>query len=252
MTPYPLILIPGLMCDETVWAAQVEALSDIASISIPDHGLADSLAAMADAILARAPPRFAVAGHSMGGRVALELMRRAGARVTGLALLDTAYLPMPAGAAGERERQERQKLLELAEREGMRAVGERWLRIPMVHPDRLTDQELLTRILSMIERRTPQQFKAQIRALIERPDASSVLGSIICPTLVLCGQDDAWALLAAHREMAALISGSRLVSIPHCGHMSTMERPDSVSLALRQWLTTVIEAADRRAKRSRA
>jgi pimeloyl-ACP methyl ester carboxylesterase len=231
------------MCDATVWAAQVAALEDLAQIHIPDHGLADSLPAMADAILRKAPRRFAVAGHSMGGRVALELMRRASDRITGLALLDTSYLPRPEGAAGERELQERQKLLDLAQREGMRAVGERWLRIPMVHPDRFGDHELLERILGMIERRRPQEFAAQVRALLARPDASALLGQIRCPTLVLCGKDDAWALLAAHRAMAALIPGSTLVSIRHCGHMSTLERPRPVNQALRTWLLEVIEGS---------
>ena len=231
------------MCDATVWAPQVAALEDLAQIRIPDHGLADSLPAMAESILRQAPPRFAVAGHSMGGRVALELMRRASHRITGLALLDTSYLPRPEGAAGEREWQERHKLLELSQREGMRAVGERWLRIPMVHPDRFGDRELLKRILGMIERRRPEEFAAQVRALLARPDATALLGTIRCPTLVLCGRDDAWALLTAHRAMAALIPGSTLVSIPHCGHMSTLERPQPVNRALRTWLLEVIEGS---------
>jgi pimeloyl-ACP methyl ester carboxylesterase len=251
MTAHSLILIPGLMCDATVWAPQVAGLEDLAQIRIPDHGLADSLPAMAESILRQAPQRFAVAGHSMGGRVALELVRRASHRITGLALLDTSYLPRPEGAAGERELQERHKLLELAQREGMRAVGERWLRIPMVHPDRFGDRELLERILGMIEQRRPEQFAAQVRALLARPDATSLLGTIRCPTLVLCGKDDAWALLTAHRTMAALIPGSTLVSIPHCGHMSTLERPQPVNRALRAWLLEVIGGRDESRNRAR-
>ncbi len=245
MTRHPLILIPGLLCDATVWAAQIEALADVATARVAEPGACDSLGDMAEAILAQAPPRFAVAGHSMGGRIALELVRRAAGRITGLALLDTDYAPLPCGAAGERERQERHKLLELAHREGMRAVGERWLRIPMVHPDRLRDAELLERILEMIARRTPAQFAAQVRALLARPDAGSLLPMIRCPTLVLCGRDDAWALLAAHRTMAERIPGSMLVSIPECGHMAPLERPAAVSRALRAWLATVTEPAAR-------
>ena len=240
---HPLVLIPGLMCDATVWNAQIAALSDLAAVQVADHGLHDSLGAMAEAILRQAPMRFAVAGHSMGGRVALELMRRAPWRISGLALLDTSYVPLASGPAGERERQERAKLLELAQQQGMRAVGERWLRIPMVHPDRFGDRELIERILGMIERRTPEQFAAQVRALLQRPDARELLGTITCPTLILCGREDAWALAAAHREMAALIPGSTLVSIPHCGHMSTLERPTPVNEALRAWLLEVIARA---------
>jgi pimeloyl-ACP methyl ester carboxylesterase len=240
MTMQPtLVLIPGLLCDAAVWAPQAAALADVATIRIADHGLADSLGAMADAVLASAPRQFALAGHSMGGRVALEVMRRASGRVSGLALLDTGYLPLAAGEAGQRERAERQTLLDLAQREGMRAVGRRWLRIPMIHPDRLADQKLVDGILDMFERKTSQHFAAQVRALLERPDASALLPRISCPTLVLCGKDDAWATLTAHRDMSVLIPHSTLVSVPACGHMATLERPQAVSAALREWLEQV-------------
>ncbi len=97
-----LVLVPGLLCDQAVWKPQMKALKGVARIQVADHGDLDSLSAMAEAILAKAPPKFAVAGHSMGGRVALEVVRRAVSRVTGLALLDTGYTPIPAGVAGER------------------------------------------------------------------------------------------------------------------------------------------------------
>jgi pimeloyl-ACP methyl ester carboxylesterase len=239
LVEHSLILIPGLLCDAAVWAPQAAALADLAEIRIADHGVLDSLGAMAEAIIAQAPPRFAVAGHSMGGRVALEVVRRAGARVTGLALLDTGYLPLPHAEAGRKETAERQALLDIARREGMRAVGRRWLRIPMVHPDRLADRALVDGILDMFERKTPDQFEAQVRALLQRPDASALLPGIACPTLVLCGEDDAWSLLQAHRDMAALIRHSTLVSIPECGHMAMLERPGAVNDALRAWLQTV-------------
>jgi pimeloyl-ACP methyl ester carboxylesterase len=184
----------------------------------------------------------------MGGRVALEVVRRAPDRVAGLALLDTGYRPLPGGVAGQRERAERQSLIETARSEGMRAVGRRWLRIPMVHPDRLTDRELIEAILDMIDRSTPRQFEAQVAALLSRPDASELLPRIACPTLVLCGQEDAWAQLTAHRDMAALIPGSTLASVPACGHMSTMERPQAVSEALRGWLEAVMGVARNEAR----
>ena len=231
-----LILVPGLMCDAAVWAHQVHALGGTAQVTVPDHGLADSIGAMAARILERAPDRFALAGHSMGGRVALEIVRRAPARVAALALLDTHYRGLPEGGAGRLETEGRRALVELAHRAGMRAVGERWLKIPMVHPSRLADATLTGEILAMIERRTPEQFEAQVRALITRPDAASVLGAIRCHTLVLCGAQDAWARPEGHREMAALIPGSTLVSIPVCGHMAPLERPAEVSAALAAWL----------------
>ncbi len=121
----------------------------------------------------------------------------------------------------------------------MRAVGERWLRIPMVHEARLKDRKLVESILQMFERRTPAQFAAQINALLQRPNAAPLLPMISCPTLVLCGQEDAWSPLSTHRVMAQLIPHSALVPVPQCGHMSTMERPDEVSTALGTWLKRV-------------
>jgi pimeloyl-ACP methyl ester carboxylesterase len=217
----------------------MKALKSVTNIQVADHGELDSLSAMAEAILAKAPARFAVVGHSMGGRVALEVVRRAASRVTGLALMDTGYAPIPAGVAGEKEAAGRHELLDVARQSGMRAVGERWLRIPMIHPARLQERKLVQAILQMFERRTPEQFAAQVRALLRRPDATQLLPMISCPALVLCGQDDAWAPLSTHRVMAQLIPHSTLVSIPECGHMCTMERPDEVSAALGTWLKRV-------------
>jgi pimeloyl-ACP methyl ester carboxylesterase len=234
-----VVFVPGLLCDEAVWKPQLKALKGLARTQVADHGELDSLSGMAEAILAKAPPTFAVVGHSMGGRVALEVVRRALSRVTGLALLDTGYTPIAAGEAGEKEAAGRHELLELARQSGMRAVGERWLRIPMVHEARLEDRKLVESILQMIERRTPAQFAAQIRALLARPDAAALLPMISCPSLVLCGQEDAWSPLSAHRVMAQLIAHSTLVAVPQCGHMSTMERPAEVNAALLSWLERV-------------
>jgi pimeloyl-ACP methyl ester carboxylesterase len=236
-----LVFVPGLLCDQAVWKPQMKALKSQARMQVADHGELDSLSAMAEKILAQAPPKFAVAGHSMGGRVALEVVRRAASRVTGLALLDTGYTPRPAGVAGEKEAAGRHELLDLARQSGMRAVGERWLRIPMVHEARLKDRKLVDSILQMIERRTPEIFAAQIRALLARPDAATLLPMISCPALVLCGQDDAWSPMSTHRVMAQLIPHSTLVGVPECGHMCTMERPDEVSAALGSWLKRVAQ-----------
>jgi len=239
-----LVLVPGLLCDKDVYKPQLKALKGLAHIQVADHGELDSLPAMAEAILAKAPPTFAVVGHSMGGRVALEVVRRAASRVTGLALLDTGYTPLAAGEAGAKETAGRHQLLELARSAGMRAVGERWLAIPMIHPARLKERTLVAAILRMIERRTPDQFAAQIRALLQRPDAAALLPMISCPALVLCGQEDGWAPLVNHRVMAQLIPHSTLVAVPDCGHMSTMERPEPVNDALRTWLARVARMND--------
>ena len=231
----PLLLIPGLLCDAATWQPQVEALGGVADCVIARHGLADSITAMAHQALAAMPPGpFAVAGHSMGGRVALEIMRMAPARVTRLALLDTGYQALADGPPGQAERAQRQALLEMARTQGMRAMGTRWAR-GMVHADRLAGP-LFEEILQMIERATPEVFAAQIEALLARPDTTALLPAIRVPTLLLCGREDAWSPLARHEAMQALIPGATLAVIEHCGHMSTMEQPEAVSDALTAWL----------------
>lgn len=230
-----LVLVPGLVCDEEVWRPQAAALSGTHDITVVAHGLTDNLEHMARRILATAPPRFALAGHSMGGRVALEIVALAPERVARLALLDTGYRGLPPGEAGERERAGRHHLREIARREGMFAMGRLWAR-GMVHPRRLADAALMDAIHGMIARAPLAQFEAQVAALLARPDRTALLPSIGVPTLVLCGNEDSWSPFLQHAEMARLIPGSRLVGVPDCGHMCTMERPQAVTAALREWL----------------
>ena len=241
---HTLVLIPGLLCDATVWLHQRAALADMADVQVADHGNRDSLAAMAKAILDNAPPRFAVAGHSMGGRVALEVYRQAPKRVSGIALLDTGYGALERGVAGKQEIAGRMALLETARREGMRVMAREWIQ-GMVHSARLSERPLVDPILDMFESKTPDIYAAQIRALIERPNARAVLNMIRCPTLVLCGREDSWAPVQRHLEMSALIAGSTFVEIADCGHMCTMERPQAVTAALKKWFATVLEAESR-------
>ncbi len=233
-----LILVPGLMCDEGVWESQTQELGLLTSIRIADHGSTESLGAMADAILRTAPARFALAGHSMGGRVAFEVFRRAPDRVAGLALMDTAYAGRPAGAAGDEEAAKRYALLEIAKRNGTRTMGAVWVQ-KMVLRDRLFDTHLIDPILDMFGRKSVDIFAAQIKALLERPDAEPLLANIKCPVMVLCGRQDTWSPVDVHEQMAARMPQSRLVVIEDCGHMSTMERPEQVTDAMRDWLTSL-------------
>lgn len=237
-----LLLLPGLNCDEDLWAGQIAALGGTVACVVPRYHDLDSIVAMADKVLDEAPPRFALAGHSMGGRVALEIVRRAPERVARLALLDTGYQARDAGERGEQEARQRRRLVELAREFGMRAMGAEWVR-GMVHSARVGDSALIERILAMIERHTPEEYSAQIHALLERPDASGVLPQVRCPTLLACGREDAWSPLARHEAMAALIPHSDLVVIEQCGHMSTMERPAQVTAALRNWLEEEVDRA---------
>lgn len=246
-----LLLLPGLLCDRASWAPVLPSLAPHARCEVPDYSGESSLASMAARVLEHAPPRFALAGHSMGGRVALELLRQAPQRVTRLALLDTGYRGRPDGSAGDDERARRLALLALARREGMRAMGREWMQA-MVHPARLADDALCEAILAMVARQTPERYAAQIDALLARPDVSALLRSIRIPTLVACGRDDAWSPLSQHRDIAALVPGSRLVVFDDCGHMAPMERPEAVAAALVDWLAMAHEPAGAQASRCAA
>lgn len=227
-----LLLLAGLMCDDTVWAHQREALADLADVRIMSFPGFDSITAMAQTVLEQAPPRFALAGHSMGGRVALEVMRLAPERVERLALLNTgAHPPLPD------EPEKRGALVELGRTEDMAAVANRWLP-PMMKPGRLdADPTLAAELKAMVERGTPESFAAQTRALLTRPDATPVLSAIRCPTMLLSGRQDGFSPLARHAAMQALIPDSVLVAIEDAGHMAPVEQPQAVANALRVWLT---------------
>ena len=231
-----LLLLPGLACDRAIWAPVLPALEGRAECRVADYGRLASIPAMADHVLADAPARFCLAGHSMGGRVALEIVRAAPERVMRLALLDTGYHARASGAAGVAERAQRLELLELARRAGMRAMGLTWLK-GMLHAPRLADAALTGAIAAMVARHSVATFAAQIDALLTRPDATAVLHSIACPTLIGCGREDAWSPLLRHAEMARLVPGATLVPFEDCGHMAPMEQPGAVGAALLAWLT---------------
>lgn len=230
----PLLLLPGLMCDEATWAPLYPWLSELGPCATLQHGGADSIEAMAAQVLRLAPPRFALAGHSMGGRVAIEVLRQAPERVAALALLDTGYQARAVGEAGEQEAAKRHELLAIAREQGVRAMAQRWVQ-GMVHPGRLADAALVESVVAMFERKGPEVFAAQIRALLGRPDATPTLRGVRVPTLVLCGRQDAWAPVAQHEAIAALVPGARLVVVDDAGHMSPMERPEPVARALCDW-----------------
>jgi pimeloyl-ACP methyl ester carboxylesterase len=230
-----LMLLPGLNCDAAVWAPQVAALKGLANCRVPAWGLRDTLTAMAQQVLDEAPTeRFCVAGHSMGGRVALEVMRLAPQRVERLALLDTGTHPLAAGEAGEKEKAGRMALLKIAQEQGMRVMAQEWAK-GMVHPDRIGGP-IFEEVLAMFDRGSAAQYAAQINALLTRLDAAPLLPGITCPTLVLTGRQDAWSGPAQHEAMAAAIPGAQLVIVEDSGHMTTMEQPQMVSAALAEWL----------------
>jgi len=227
------------MCDRTVWEHQISALSGLADCLVMEWGPAHtSLVAMAEATLAAAPDKFALAGHSMGGRVAFEVYRRAPDRVTHIAVMNTGATPRPEGEAGVEEERGRRKLLDLARDEGIRAMALEWLK-GMIPAHRQGDRDLTERIIQMFERKDDDLFETQMLALLGRPDARPVLPQIHCPSLVLTGQDDIWSPPVRHQEIADAIGATaKLVLVPKSGHMSTMEWPHEVAQAMREWLRT--------------
>lgn len=230
-SPSPVYLLPGLLCDATVWTHQIETLSKRGPVVVPDFRGFSSLTDMARSVLKTAPEAFCLAGHSMGARVALEIMRLAPERVERLALLDTGTHPPKAG-----EPAQRQRLVDLAYAEGMEALASEWLS-PMVHEDRTQDEALMAPLRAMVLGMTPDIYRGQITALLNRPDAAKGLSAIRCPTLVGVGRQDRWSPPAQHEPIAAAISGSTYVVFEDSGHMTPFEVPEQVTSALMDWLS---------------
>lgn len=227
----PLVLIPGLLCDERLWQHQAEGLAGLAEpIVVPDVTRHDSVGGMAGAVLEAAPERFALAGLSMGGYVALEVLRRAPDRVRALALLDTSARPDT-----PEQTETRLALIRLA-RDGRFDEAWRALLPRIVHPDRVEDPEMITAVEGMAYSVGPGAFERQELAIIGRPDSRGDLASVSCPTLVLCGREDGLTPPHLHEELADGIPGARLRIIDRCGHLSTLERPEETTSALREWL----------------
>ncbi|NIA67245.1 alpha/beta fold hydrolase [Pelagibius litoralis] len=226
----PLAFLPGLLCDAALWQPQIAGLGDIADCWVADFTTQDSATAMVDSVLAAMPERFALAGLSMGGYVALELMARAPERVERLALIDTK-------ARGDSEEQtaRRRGLIELAEKGQFKGVTPRLLPL-FIHEDRLDDAVLTGVVMGMAERVGKEAFISQQRAIMTRRDHTQILAGIAVPTLILCGRQDALTPLSEHEDMAAAIAGSELVIVEDCGHLPSLERPEPTTAALRRWL----------------
>ncbi len=226
----PLALLPGLLTDRALWAHQIEALADLAESRVADFATQGSIAGMARSVLETMPARFALAGLSMGGYVAMEVLRRAPERVGLLALLDTkAALDTPARTEA------RKAFVEQARTGAFEGVSRRALEM-YVHPDRLQDAGLADAVLAMTARVGRDAFLSPQGAIMGRPDSLPGLPEIACPTLVLCGRQDGPTPVECHQEIAAAIPGARLTVIEDCGHLSPMERPEEVIAALRAWL----------------
>jgi pimeloyl-ACP methyl ester carboxylesterase len=228
--PLAVVLVPGLNCSARLYADQIPALWQFGPVTVADHRRDDSMAAIARRVLADAPPRFALAGLSMGGYIAFEILRQASDRVAKLALLDTG-----AGAEVPERTAQRKPLMQLAQQGRFSEITDDQFPL-LVHRSRHGDAALKAVVRAMNEETGPQAYCRQQQAIIGRADSRPGFAAIDCPTLVLVGDDDQLTPPALAREMAAGIRGARLVVVPQCGHLSTLERPQAVNEALVDWM----------------
>ena len=230
-----LVLLPGMLCDEAFWQAQAKALSDLCVPVVASFGLADSLDDMADIVLSGAPARFALAGHSMGGRVALEIVGRAPERVARLGLFCTDYRGHESDASRSEESLHRERLLAEARDIGMASLSRLWF-TSLIAPEQAGNEDLIEALTAMGARHSLEQFAAEIRAGLARTDQSALLPAINCPTLVCAGEKDTLRPVGGLAQMAARIPRARLTVIEGAGHMVAMERPEALTAAMRDWL----------------
>lgn len=224
----PLVLLPGLGSDAALWAHQSRDLADIAETSVGDTLQDDGLPAMAERVLASAPPRFALAGLSMGGYLAFEIMRRSPERVLRLALLDTSARPDT-----PEQTETRRQAIAASERYDFAALARASL-VTLVAPD--APEDVRDAVVAMSVRVGPDAYRRQQRAIMERPDSRPTLGAIAVPTLVLVGEEDRLTPPPVAQEIADGVPGVTLARIAGSGHLPALERPNAVTNAMRRWL----------------
>ncbi|WP_315717887.1 MULTISPECIES: alpha/beta hydrolase [unclassified Bradyrhizobium] len=226
----PLVLVPGLISSPRIYTPVIPALWRLGPVMVANHIRDDSMAAIARRILAEAPPRFALAGHSMGGYIALEIMRQAPERVGRLALINTQARPDTPEASARR----RTMITRAKEGDYHGVVDE--LFSGFVHPSRQDDPRLRQLVHDMAEEVGVIGFIRQLTAIMSRPDSRPTLTAIRCPTLVLTGDTDNTIPNSLSKEMADGIDGSWLVVLENCGHLPQPEQPEETAQALMEWL----------------
>jgi len=223
-----LLFLPGLICDARIYAPQLAAFPE--SRAVDGYGEANTLEAMARIALAQAPESFDLFGHSMGGRVALEVLRLAPNRVRRLALSSTGVHSLGANETGSRR-----SLQAIGHGEGFEALVDTWL--PPMVAEHNRAKPIYDDMRQMCLSKNQAIFDAQIAALLGRPEQQSLLAEIRCPTLVITGELDTWSGPAQHEAIASRIADSTLVIVPGAGHMLPLEAPDAVNQAIAAWLS---------------
>jgi pimeloyl-ACP methyl ester carboxylesterase len=226
----PLLFLPGLLNSSKIWRDQVEKLADLTTSIVGDLTVADSISGLAEAVLADAPDRFALAGLSMGGYVAFEIIRTAPDRVERLALLDTTARPDAAEQSAKRT-----VLVAQARSEGLDPVIPQLLP-GFLSPDGAQDPAMVQAVSEMAHEVGAEAFGRQQSAIMGRPDSRPDLPGIACPTLVIVGAEDTMTGGEIAQEMVDGIPGAVLAEIPNAGHLSPLENPEAVTAALREWL----------------
>ena len=234
--PSALILLSGLLCDRALWQPIIPYLQKDIKILIPDLTRANRIETMADQVLNEAPESFALVGLSMGGYVAMAILRKAAARVTHLALLNTS-----ARADTDDQRKRRQLLISMARAGEFKGVTPRLLPL-LIHPDRINDSAVTEVIYQMAERVGRDAFFNQQEAIMNRSDSRASLGAIAAPALVIGGDKDAITPPEVTKEIASLIPGATYHLLKDCGHLSSLEQPTGVATALKDLLSRGSEA----------
>ena len=226
----PVVLVPGLACSPRIYAPQIPDLWRAAPVHLANHARGGDMAAIARRILAEAPLRFALAGHSMGGAIVFEMIRQAPERIARLALLNTyAHPETPDFAAFWRG------LIARVKQGGYRAVIDGMF-ASAVHSSRADDAKLKMIVTEMADDVGPDAFVWQVEAIITRADSRPTLAEIKCPTLVLTSDTDNSVPSRMSVEIASGIVGAKLVTVPECGHLSPLEQPQVVTNVLLDWL----------------
>ncbi|MEG3179544.1 alpha/beta fold hydrolase [Sphingomonas sp. LT1P40] len=225
----PLVLLPGLICNANIFAAQTAVFPG--AIAWNGYRDSSSLTDMAQQLLDDGPERMSLLGHSMGARVALEVFRQAPHRVERLALVSTGTHPVQPGEA-----EKRHALLALGRAGGMEALVDRWLP-PMVAPGRRDRGELIAQLRQMCIEAGVDTFAAQVEALLSRPPLDDLLPQIDCPTLVAVGALDVWSPPDQHAAIASAIPHARLAVVADSGHMLPAEQPTALNRHIVEWLS---------------
>ena len=225
-----LVMIPGTLCDSLLFEDQVSGLRDLADCRVVDNASADTLKQVAADILSDITEPCALMGLSYGGIIAFEIMRQAPERVSKLILLNTNHKE-----PSETTRINQQRFVGMAHLGEFREITTDFLKDTMLHPDHARQHEIRETVLQMAMNTGQEAFYRQIKAQLKRPDSTKDLPGIRCPTLIIAGREDKVCPVALHEEMAAMIPNSKLIIIENCGHLSTMEQPETVNRVIISW-----------------